>query len=94
MRRHLGRSRNGFPALRSSVGSGCFSYRVDHVRVKDARGGSSVWERWPLNMVTPDNIMAVEIYRHPGEIPPELRQDANNENCFGGLIVIWTNVSW
>lgn len=94
VRMSFAESRNGFPNLRSQLGEGCFVYRLDNTVLRDLPEGSAAWDAWPLSMVTTDNVMAMEIYRHFGEVPPELRHQAGIKDVPCGLVVIWTTVAW
>jgi len=78
------------PTIVSNLGTGCFNYRLNNLRVRN-----SSWNEWPLSSLLPQDVMAVEIYRYIGEVPPELLGDAapaNGPTC--GLILIWTKGAW
>ncbi len=94
VRMSFAESRNGFPNLRSQLGAGCFVYRLDNRVLRDLPEGSAAWDAWPLSMVTTENVMAMEIYRYFGEVPPELRHQAGIKDAPCGLVVIWTTVAW
>lgn len=87
-------SRSGFPELKSQLGDGCFVYRLDTMVLRDLPDGPAAWDTWPLSMVTTENVMAMEIYRYFGEVPPELRHQAGIKDVPCGLVVIWTTVAW
>lgn len=87
-------SPSGFPAVISQLGPGCFVYRLDNMVLRDLPLGARAWTTWPLSMVTTENVMAMEIYRYFGEVPPELRHEAGIYDMPCGLIVIWTTVAW
>lgn len=94
VRRSMGSS--GLPELVSSLGPGCFMYRLDNTPLKGMEDlGGRAWRVFPLSMVTTENVMAIEVYRYFGEVPPELRHQASGGGgrlC--GLIIIWTTVAW
>lgn len=94
LRMSFGNSGNGFPNLVSQLGPGCLVYRLDHMVLRDLPQGSRAWTTWPLSMVTTENVMAIEIYRYFGEVPPELRHEAGIYDVPCGLVVIWTTVAW
>ncbi len=94
LRMSYGNSRDGFPNLISQLGAGCLVYRLDNMVLRDLPTGSRAWSTWPLSMVTTENVMAMEIYRYFGEVPPELRHQAGIYDAPCGLIVIWTTVAW
>lgn len=94
VRMSFAESRNGFPHIRSQLGDGCFVYRLDNLVLRDLPDGSAAWDEWPLSMVTTENVMAMEIYRYFGEVPPELRHQAGIKDTPCGLVVIWTTVAW
>ena len=75
--------------IRSNLGSGCLNVRLNNRPVRRPR-----WDRYPLDGLLPKDIMAVEIYRHFGEVPPELRANAGIGITPCGLIVIWTTEAW
>jgi hypothetical protein len=54
------------PEVKPLLGRGCMSYMVNGTPV-----GRRNW--WILQDLDPRRIVAVEIYRYPGETPPELR---------------------
>ena len=83
-RRMLGR----FKKIESTLGNGCFEYRLDNLRVREPD-----WQRPPLSSLLPKDIVAVEIYRYFGEVPENLRHLAGREQLCG-LVIIWTRVGW
>lgn len=85
---------NGFPELISQIGDGCIVYRLDNMVLRDHPRGARAWTTWPLSMVTTENVMAMEVYRYFGEVPPELRHEAGIYDVPCGLVVIWTTVAW
>lgn len=56
------------PYIKTFRGRGCMTYVVDGYPLRDGRSS------YILNMIDPKDIVAVEIYRHPGEIPPDIRR--------------------
>jgi len=73
------------PTIVTNMGTGCVKYRLNNSRVRDPS-----WNRWPLSGLLPQDVMAVEIYRHFGEVPAHMQKDAwppgANQLC--GLVVI------
>ncbi len=84
--------RGGIPEIVSSLGSGCFSYRLDNVPVQG--DGGNPWRSYPLDGLLPGDVMAVEIYRYFGEVPEELRNQAARGDSICGLVIIWTKAGW
>lgn len=97
------------PSVYSYLGrNGCMHLVVDRVPVARPffEASSSPWGVPPLSSLTPDDLVAVEVYRAPHELPPgfvdELRprngqeQQAlrriNRLEC--GAIVFWTKDGW
>jgi hypothetical protein len=95
------------PRVRSALGRGCFAYLLDGQPVFKRHPETvllSPWAYWPLNTLLPEDIAAMEIYRYPGEVPPEFRRDAvrefyasdstyvGEESC--GIVMIWTKTRW
>jgi hypothetical protein len=59
-------NRGPVPKVRTFKGRGCLAYMVNGVQVRD--------ENWYLlDGMDPRRIRAVEIFRYPGEVPPDLR---------------------
>ena len=87
-------SRSGERIPISSLGNGCFGYLLNSIRVPLESTGEDPWTQWPLSSLIPEDIMAVEVYRFVGEVPPELRRHAyvGDKSC--GLIVIWAKEAW
>lgn len=79
------------PRIVSNLGAGCLLYRINNRRVKNAN-----WNSWPLSSLLPQDVMAIEIYRYFGEVPPELRKDAWPPDALHpcGLVLIWTTGAW
>ncbi len=66
------------PNIRTFMGSGCVGYLLDGrpvIRPRWARG--SMWLDYPFDTLFGDDIVAVEIYRHISEVPPDIRNAAN-----------------
>lgn len=97
------------PSVYSYLGrSGCMHLVVDRIPVARPffEASTSPWGVPPLSTLTPDDLVAVEVYRAPHELPPgfveELRprngqeQEAlrriNRLEC--GAIVFWTRDGW
>ncbi len=78
----------------STLGTGCFGYLLNSIRVPLAFLREDPWTRWPLSSLAPEDIMAVEVYRFIGEVPPELRRHAYVADQSCGLIVIWAKEAW
>jgi hypothetical protein len=94
------------PGIRSYLGNGCLHFVVDRIPVAAPFFGSSVWGVPPLSDLTPEDLVAVEVYRAPHELPEgftrELRprnagerralQEINRLRC--GVVVFWTEDGW
>ncbi|MFG1691633.1 carboxypeptidase-like regulatory domain-containing protein [Gemmatimonadota bacterium] len=95
------------PRVRSALGNGCFVYLLDERPVFKRHPETvllSPWSYWPLNSLLPSDIAAMEVYRYPGEVPPEFRPQAvrefyasdstyvGEESC--GIVMIWTKTRW
>jgi len=95
------------PDVRSALGRGCFAYLLDEQPVFKRHPETvllSPWAYWPLNSLLPSDIAAIEVYRYPGEVPPEFRPQAvrefyasdstyvGEESC--GIVAIWTKTRW
>ncbi len=94
------------PSLRTYKGYGCINYIVDRTVVPKSVFGSSPWGVAPLSSVTPENLMAVELYRTWSEVPEDFRSalrvhnpqeaaalmEINRKRC--GVAVIWTRSGW
>jgi len=85
------------PAPVSKLGRGCFAYMVDGHRAQ--RYMENAFRNFPLDNLRPSEVAAVEVYRHLGEVPPDLRNQAylrseggNEITC--GLVVIRTKAAW
>lgn len=76
-------SRGLVPRIHTFRGDGCMSYMVNRTRI-----GSRNW--YLLDELDPKWIVAVEIYRYVGELPPDMRNEGNTEEswidygAFGG----------
>ena len=66
---------------------------------------TSLWEDTILDLVDGEDIVAVEYYRHIGEVPPDLRDYAMVDNDISGkgrlssvsncgLVIFWTKAGW
>ena len=76
-------ARGPVPNIRTYRGSGCLAYMVDGRPIMRPRWASgSAWQDYPLDMLTGDDLVAVEIYRHISEVPPDIRSAA--EQLFNG----------
>ncbi|MCK5651438.1 MAG: carboxypeptidase regulatory-like domain-containing protein [Gemmatimonadetes bacterium] len=72
------REQGPVPRIRTFLGEGCVSYMIDGRPVRRPRWATGpMWLDWPLNTLDPEAIVAVEIYRHISEVPPEIRSAAN-----------------
>jgi hypothetical protein len=60
------------PSIRTFRGRGCITYMVNRTRI-----GSGNW--FVLEHLDPKSIVAVEIYRFPGELPPDMRNEGSLE---------------
>ena len=97
------------PRIRSYRGaSGCLSYIVDRTPVPDPffAGVSSPWGVAPLSELTPEDLVAVEIYRGWFEVPSDYEdqilantlgtrrklRDMRKGEC--GIVVLWTERGW
>ena len=66
------------PRVRTYLGRGCLLYVLDRVPVRPAPwSGTNDWASYQLSSLVGADIVAVEVYRHPGEVPPELRRYAS-----------------
>ncbi|RMH17243.1 MAG: carboxypeptidase regulatory-like domain-containing protein [Gemmatimonadetes bacterium] len=63
------------PEVTSKLGTGCLVYAVDD-RVMRPEDRLNPWAVFPLSALRPQDIEAVEVYRHLGEAPRELRNQA------------------
>jgi hypothetical protein len=61
------------PNVRSLLGRGCMTYMVNQTPI-------GRMNRWILHEIDPGRIVAVEIYRYPGEVPPDLRNFSDLDN--------------
>ena len=65
------------PNIRTFLGTGCVSYMIDGRSVRRPRFAEGpMWLDWPLNTLKPEEIVAVEVYRHITEVPEEIRNAA------------------
>ena len=60
-------SRGLVPRVRTFKGRGCLAYMVNGIQVRENN-------RYLLDGMEPERIQAVEIFRYPGEVPPDLRK--------------------
>jgi len=66
--------------------TGCVSYMIDGRPIRRPRfAPGPAWLDWPLNTLKGEEIIAVEIYRHIGEVPEEIRNAT--EELFNGQAV-------
>lgn len=71
------------PKIRSFQGRGCLSYMIDGRPVYRPRWATGpIWMDYPFDMLDGDDLVAVEIYRSIGEVPPDIRSAA--EEIFNG----------
>jgi len=61
------------PTVRTYQGTGCMTYVVDRIRIGPTN-------RYLIEAIDPKSIVAVEIYRSPGEVPPDLRHQGDEES--------------
>jgi hypothetical protein len=96
-------SQGMIPGIRSSRGQGCVGYLLDGMAAGPrfiADRGKNPWSLYPLDTLTPEEIMGMEFYRYVGEVPEELRNAAEQaQRGMGtggmcGLVVIWTRARW
>ncbi|MGD2121630.1 MAG: carboxypeptidase-like regulatory domain-containing protein [Gemmatimonadota bacterium] len=105
-----GRHENGdtgpIPRVITYVGNGCLHFIVDRTPVPAPFFESSVWGVPPLSEVTPENLVAIEVYRGWHEVPEDFQKhlrvrnrwerDAlrriNRKAC--GVVIIWTTDGW
>ncbi len=103
------------PDVITRLGRGCLKYVVDRIPVArpyfEALGGRGMaapteWGVPPLSDLTPEDLVAVEVYRGAHELPPgfvdELRprngqeqqalREINELRC--GVVVFWTKDGW
>ena len=106
----FGRGEDGkagpLPGVFTYLGSGCLHYVVDRTLVPKPFFGSSFWGVPPLSELTPDDLVAIEVYRAWHEIPEDLVKQlrfrtpwerdmlriVNRKEC--GMVVIWTEDGW
>jgi len=87
-------TRRAVPRIRTYLGRGCVMYVLDGRPVREDFWGPT-WEDSPLSWINGDDVVAVEFYRYYGEVPPELRRFAQNEDgALCGLAAFWTAVGW
>jgi hypothetical protein len=66
------------PTVRTYLGEGCVSFMIDGRPVRRPRWAEGpAWLDWPLNTLEGDDLVAVEVYRHISEVPPEIRNAAD-----------------
>ena len=63
------------PSIRTFKGRGCLTYMVDRIRI-------GPWNWYVLEGLDPKRIVAVEIYRYPGELPPDMRNQGSKEDSW------------
>lgn len=95
------------PVVKTRLGeSGCVYWVVDRTPVPAPFFGESFWGVPPLSELTPDDLVAIEVYRAWHEVPDDFVKQLrfrnvwerdmlrliNRKNC--GLIVIWTEDGW
>ena len=97
------------PRMRSYRGaSGCLSYIVDRTPVPDPffSGVASPWGVAPLSELSPEDLVAIEIYRGWFEVPADYEdqilantlgtrrklRDMRRGEC--GIVVLWTERGW
>jgi len=66
------------PTIRTFRGRGCMTYMVNRTRIGPMNG-------WVLEDLDPKRIVAVEIYRYPGELPPDMRNQGSKEDSWVDL---------
>ena len=103
--------RNGpIPSVRTYLGSGCVNYIVDRTPIPDPwfLGVNSPWGVSPLSELTPEDLVAVEIYRHVTEVPDDFMnqliidtkdkrrkvRDMFHRDFTCGVVIFWTEDSW
>ncbi len=103
--------RNGpMPRVRTYLGNGCVNYIVDRTPIPDPwfLGVSSPWGVSPLAELTPEDLVAVEIYRHVTEVPDDFMnqliidtrdkgrkvRDMFHRDFTCGVVIFWTEESW
>ncbi|RMH17241.1 MAG: carboxypeptidase regulatory-like domain-containing protein, partial [Gemmatimonadetes bacterium] len=67
-------SRKLIPRVTSKRGRGCLAYLIDDFPI--SRDRRNPWAVFPLAGLKPQDIEAIEVYRHLSEVPPELRNQA------------------
>jgi Carboxypeptidase regulatory-like domain len=105
--RYASGSSGPLPRIRSFLGRGCFTYMVDGVPLASTSWDpSNPWAGYQLSGLRGEDVVALEVYRYPGEVPPELRTHADRvratsirgftrvEDNMCGLAVIWTRAGW
>lgn len=94
------------PGIVSWLGNGCLLFVVDGIPVAPPFLGSSYWGVPPLSDVTPDNLVAVEVYRAAHELPDDFHTTLRARNAWEGrtlrriqqrtcgVVVFWTTKGW
>jgi hypothetical protein len=71
------------PNVRTYLGTGCLSYMIDgRVYRRPSWSSGSIWLDYPFDTLFGRDLVAVEIYRHISEVPPEIRNAA--QEAFNG----------
>lgn len=95
------------PGVRTYLGGGCVNYIVDRTPVPDPFFERvSQWGVAPLSDLTPDDLVAVEVYRHVTEMPDDIFRQIEAKNAHErrklrqiqrstcGVVVFWTRDGW
>jgi hypothetical protein len=104
--RHEDGETGPIPMVITYLGDRCLHYVVDQTPVPAPFFETSVWGVPPLSEVTPENLVAVEVYRAWHEVPEDFQKqlrirngwerDAlrriNRKAC--GVVIIWTADGW
>lgn len=94
------------PAVFTYLGDGCLYFVVDRTLVPEPFFGTSFWGVPPLSELTPEDLVAIEVYRAWHEVPADFTSQlrirngwerdmlrlVNRKEC--GLVVIWTDDGW
>lgn len=104
--RHEDGATGPLPHVYTYLGHGCLRFIVDRTPVPEPFFERSIWGVPPLSDLTPDDLVAIEVYRAWHEVPEDFRkqlrirnrweQDAlnkiNRKQC--GVVIIWTRHGW
>ena len=94
------------PRIVSWLGTGCLVFVVDDIPVAPPFLGRSYWGVSPLSELTPEDLVAVEVYRAAHELPDGFHKTLRARNAWEartlrtiqqracGVVVFWTTRGW